>query len=157
MITNLASHEPVLRRTAGDYVGRLVIESLHETGTDGLYFSLTGPIMQQLMLGAKSAFKKRYDIWVADVLQRLHARMQAGQVSLEPAPAGEPRTALRGLDKSSPDYRGMVILEIWRPAGDEPDLVVSLAGGTKVPERALFAEVVAAAAKRTAGTAAMSQ
>lgn len=157
MTTNLASHEPVLRRPAGDYVGRLVIEAVHETGSDGLYFSLTGPIMQQLMYGAKNTFKRRYDIWVADVLQRLQERVQAAQVALETAPAGELRTVHGGLDKSRPDYRGMVIVEIWRPAGDEPDLVVSLAGGTPGTERALFAEVVAASAKRTAGTAALNQ
>jgi hypothetical protein len=120
MTTNLASHEPVLSRPSGDYVGRLVIESVHSTQHDGLNFSLSGPIMQQLMYGARNTFKRRYDIWVADVLHRLHERVQSGQVELEPAPRGELQTALRGLDKRAPEYRGMVIVRSGAPPATSP-------------------------------------
>jgi len=40
---------------------------------------------------------------------------------------------------------------------DTPDLVVSLAGATPTTKRTVFAEVVAAAAQRSARTAALSE
>jgi hypothetical protein len=140
----LLQQHPLLGRTPGTYVGRLIAEVWSHPGTDRLSFTYLGPgfnvggDMDDRVLQDLHAFRAADHHLIASGLEKLIGLAASGEAPLHWLPAaakGEPAVTAREDDPRMGQYRGRVVIELWQSnAGTDARYAIEIRPGTDGPK-----------------------